>query len=121
VAGVAAYPDFAPILAHRHELLGLESSRRKRTTRNGSTRTIPVSAFLHHTFSLEKGLIIGVALMLAGLLALLYFPLSFYAHIFPMGAEAARLDFRRPGDRVRPDGRAVRVRVVRAGPVLLAR
>ena len=35
----------------------------------------------------------GVALILIGLIALLYFPLSFYAHIFPMGAEAARLDF----------------------------
>lgn len=53
----------------------------------------PVSAFLHRTFSLEKGLIIGAALVLIGLIALLYFPLSFYAHIFPMGAAAARLDF----------------------------
>ena len=53
----------------------------------------PVSAFLHRVFSLEKGLIVGVALIALGLLALLYFPLSFYAHIFPMGAEAARLDF----------------------------
>lgn len=52
----------------------------------------PVSAFLHQTFSLEKGLVIGVALIAAGLLALLYFPLSFYAHLFPMGAEAFRLD-----------------------------
>ncbi|MDE2511698.1 MAG: glycosyltransferase family 2 protein [Elusimicrobia bacterium] len=52
----------------------------------------PISALLHRTFSLEKGLIIGVSLILAGLLALLYFPLSFYVHVFPMGAEAARLD-----------------------------
>jgi len=52
----------------------------------------PISALLHRTFSLEKGLIIGVILILAGLLALLYFPLSFYVHVFPMGAEAARLD-----------------------------
>ncbi len=54
--------------------------------------TSSVSAFLHRTFSLEKGLIIGMALILIGLTALLYFPLSFYAHIFPMGEEAARLD-----------------------------
>jgi len=52
----------------------------------------PVSAFLHKTFSLEKGLVIGAALMLAGLLALAYFPLSYYAHWFPMGGEAVRLD-----------------------------
>jgi hypothetical protein len=52
----------------------------------------PVVAFLHKTFSLEKGLIIGAALMLVGLLALAYFPLSYYAHWFPMGSEAVRLD-----------------------------
>jgi glycosyltransferase involved in cell wall biosynthesis len=53
----------------------------------------PVSAFLHRAFSLEKGLIIGVAFIALGLLALLYFPLSFYTHILPKGPEAARLDF----------------------------
>ena len=53
----------------------------------------PVSAFLHQTFSLEKGLIIGVGLILIGLLALVYFPISFYTHLLPMGPEAARLDF----------------------------
>jgi hypothetical protein len=53
----------------------------------------PVSAFLHRTFSLEKGLVIGAVLALGGLVALLYFPLSFYAHVFPMGEQAARLDF----------------------------
>jgi glycosyltransferase involved in cell wall biosynthesis len=52
----------------------------------------PVVAFLHKTFSLEKGLIIGTALAAAGLLALAYFPLSYYAHLFPMGSEAVRLD-----------------------------
>jgi len=52
----------------------------------------PVVAFLHKTFSLEKGLIIGAALMLAGALALAYFPLSYYGHWLPMGAEAVRLD-----------------------------
>jgi glycosyltransferase involved in cell wall biosynthesis len=53
----------------------------------------PISAFLHHTFSLEKGLVIGVGLILIGLLALVYFPISFYTHLLPMGPEAARLDF----------------------------
>ena len=53
----------------------------------------PVVAFLHKTFSLEKGLVIGAGLIAAGLLALVYFPLSYYLGIFPMGGEAARLDF----------------------------
>ena len=53
----------------------------------------PVAAFLHRTFSLEKGLIIGSALIALGLLFLLYFPLSYYLGLFPMGGEAARLDF----------------------------
>ncbi len=52
----------------------------------------PVVAFLHKTFSLEKGLVIGAALILLGLVALAYFPLSFYAHWFPMLAETVRLD-----------------------------
>ena len=52
----------------------------------------PVSMFLHKTFSLEKGLIIGTALAAAGLLALAYFPISFYTHLLPMGVEAVRLD-----------------------------
>ena len=52
----------------------------------------PVSMFLHRTFSLEKGLVIGVTLVAAGLLALAYFPLSFYFHHFPMGGPALRLD-----------------------------
>ena len=50
-------------------------------------------AFLHRTFSLEKGLVIGAGLIVAGLLALAYFPLSYYFGLFPMGGEAARLDF----------------------------
>ncbi len=53
----------------------------------------PVVGFLHRTFSLEKGLIIGSALIALGLLFLLYFPLSYYFGLFPMGGEAARLDF----------------------------
>jgi glycosyltransferase involved in cell wall biosynthesis len=53
----------------------------------------PVVGFLHRTFSLEKGLIIGSALIALGLLALVYFPLSYYLGVFPMGGEAARLDF----------------------------
>ena len=52
-----------------------------------------IVAFLHRTFSLEKGLMIGAALILAGLVALSYFPLSYYFGFFPMGGEAARLDF----------------------------
>lgn len=52
----------------------------------------PVSSFLHRTFSLEKGLIIGVGLVAAGLLVLSYFPLSYYFHLFPMGSSAVRLD-----------------------------
>lgn len=52
----------------------------------------PVVRFLHRTFSLEKGLIIGAVLMLLGLLALAYFPISYYAHWFPMGPESVRLD-----------------------------
>jgi hypothetical protein len=52
----------------------------------------PVIQFLHRTFSLEKGLMIGAALILAGLLGLAYFPLSYYAHLFPMGSAALRLD-----------------------------
>jgi hypothetical protein len=53
----------------------------------------PIVGFLHRTFSLEKGLIIGTALIALGLLALVYFPLSYYLGVFPMGGEAARLDF----------------------------
>jgi len=49
-------------------------------------------AFLHRTFSLEKGLIIGAALIAAGLVALAYFPLSYYFGVFPMGGENLRLD-----------------------------
>lgn len=52
----------------------------------------PVIQFLHRTFSLEKGLILGSALVLLGVIALAYFPLSYYAHLFPMGSEAVRLD-----------------------------
>jgi hypothetical protein len=51
-----------------------------------------VLAFLHRTFSLEKGLVIGAGLIVAGVLALAYFPLSYYFGIFPMGDETARLD-----------------------------
>jgi hypothetical protein len=53
----------------------------------------PVVAFLHRTFSLEKGLIIGAALIAAGLLTLAYFPLSYYAGLFPKGGDTVRLDF----------------------------
>jgi hypothetical protein len=53
----------------------------------------PVVVFLHKTFSLEKGLVIGAGLIAFGLVALSYFPLSYYFGLFPMGGEAARLDF----------------------------
>jgi hypothetical protein len=49
-------------------------------------------AFLHKTFSLEKGLVIGTSLILIGLMGLSYFPLSYYGHLFPMLPEAVRLD-----------------------------
>lgn len=52
----------------------------------------PVVAFLHKTFSLEKGLAIGAGLMLVGLLALAYFPVSYYTRWLPLGPEALRLD-----------------------------
>jgi glycosyltransferase involved in cell wall biosynthesis len=52
----------------------------------------PVLIFLRRTFSLEKGLIVGVALIAAGLMALAYFPLSYYFHLFPMSNPAVRLD-----------------------------
>ncbi|MFI5348715.1 MAG: glycosyltransferase family 2 protein [Elusimicrobiota bacterium] len=52
-----------------------------------------IVAFLHRTFSLEKGLVIGAALILAGLLALVYFPLSYYFGLLPLGREPVRLDF----------------------------
>jgi glycosyltransferase involved in cell wall biosynthesis len=98
-------PESLPWLGSRHVLtsllfwltgtsvLGLGVVAQEADYQERFDKHNPVSAFLHHTFSLEKGLIIGVALMLAGLIALLYFPLSFYAHLFPMGADAARLDF----------------------------
>lgn len=49
-------------------------------------------SFLHRTFSLEKGLIIGAALAFLGLVAMAYFPLSYYFAVFPMLSEAVRLD-----------------------------
>jgi hypothetical protein len=97
-------PDAAPWLGSRHILtallfwltgtsvLGLGVVAQEADYQERFDAHNPVSAFLHHTFSLEKGLVIGVGLIVVGLLALLYFPLSFYAHVFPMGAEAARLD-----------------------------
>ena len=51
----------------------------------------PVTAFLHRTFSLERGLVIGAALLLLGLLALAYFPLSYYGSL-PKFSEDLRLD-----------------------------
>lgn len=52
----------------------------------------PVVAFLHRTFSLEKGLVAAAVLLLLGLAGLAYFPLSYYAGVFPKGTPALRLD-----------------------------
>lgn len=49
-------------------------------------------AFLHRTFSLEKGLILGCALVAAGGIVLAYLPISYYGHILPRGPDALRLD-----------------------------
>jgi hypothetical protein len=48
--------------------------------------------FLHGAFSLEKGLILGVALAALGFAALAYFPLSFYTNLLPRLSDAVRLD-----------------------------
>ena len=51
-----------------------------------------LSAFLHRTFSLEKGLILGVALIALGSAVLAYLPLSYYGHVLPRGSDLLRLD-----------------------------
>jgi hypothetical protein len=53
----------------------------------------PLANLLHHAFRLEKGLVIGAGLALAGLLALGYFPLSYYTNLLPRGSDVVRLDF----------------------------
>ncbi|MFI5360596.1 MAG: glycosyltransferase family 2 protein [Elusimicrobiota bacterium] len=98
-------PDAAPWLGSRHILtsllfwltgtsvLGLGVVAQEADYQERFDANDPIIAFLHRTFSLEKGLVIGAALVLAGIVALAYFPLSYYFGIFPMGGEAARLDF----------------------------
>lgn len=49
-------------------------------------------AFLHRTFSLEKGLILGAALILLGGAVLAYLPVSYYGRVFPRGSDTLRLD-----------------------------
>lgn len=49
-------------------------------------------AFLHRTFSLEKGLILGSALVLLGGAVLAYLPVSYYGSLLPRGSDALRLD-----------------------------
>ncbi|MEK7383565.1 MAG: glycosyltransferase family 2 protein, partial [Elusimicrobiota bacterium] len=49
-------------------------------------------AFLHRTFSLEKGLILGCALALLGGAVLFYLPISYYGHRLPRGPDTLRLD-----------------------------
>ena len=49
-------------------------------------------AFLHRTFSLEKGLILGLALVLLGGAVLAYLPASYYGHLLPRGSDTLRLD-----------------------------
>ena len=51
----------------------------------------PVAKFLHRTFSLERGLVFGAGLLLAGLAALAYFPLSYYGSL-PRLDETLRFD-----------------------------
>lgn len=52
----------------------------------------PVAAFLHRTFSLERGLVLGGGLALAGLVSLAYFPISFYTDLLPRLRDPLRLD-----------------------------
>lgn len=49
-------------------------------------------AVMRGIFSLEKGLILGCALILAGGLVLAYMPLSYYTNAFPRGPDLLRLD-----------------------------
>jgi glycosyltransferase involved in cell wall biosynthesis len=51
-----------------------------------------LARFLHGAFHLETGLIVGAALVAAGLAGLAYFPLSFYTNLLPRGSDALRLD-----------------------------
>jgi glycosyltransferase involved in cell wall biosynthesis len=51
-----------------------------------------LARFLHGAFNLERGLILGAALALAGALALAYFPLSYYTTWAPRGSDVLRLD-----------------------------
>lgn len=49
-------------------------------------------AFMHRVFSLEKGLILGSALVVIGGTVLAYMPLSYYTDAFPRGSDLLRLD-----------------------------
>ena len=51
-----------------------------------------ILAFMRSIFSLEKGLILGSTLILAGGLVLAYMPLSYYTSAFPRGPDLLRLD-----------------------------
>jgi hypothetical protein len=100
----AAAPDAAAWLGSRHiltsllfwltgtSILGLGVVAQEADYQERFDADNRIVAFLHKTFSLEKGLIIGAALIVAGLVALAYFPLSYYFGVFPMGGEALRLD-----------------------------
>jgi hypothetical protein len=108
LAGVTARdvlaPDAAAWLGSRHiltsllfwltgiSILGLGIVAQEADYQERFDSGNPVVAYLHRTFSLEKGLVIGAALAALGVVALAYFPLSYYWGVFPMLSEAVRLD-----------------------------
>ena len=49
-------------------------------------------AFMRRIFSLEKGLILGSALIFIGSLVLAYMPMSYYTSALPRGSDLLRLD-----------------------------
>ncbi len=100
----ALAPDAAAWLGSRHALtglllwltgtsvLGLGAVAQEADYQERFDAGNAVARFLHKTFRLERGLILGAALSAAGLLALAYFPISFYTNLLPRGGEALRLD-----------------------------
>lgn len=108
LAGVTARdllaPDALPLIGSRHILtslllwvtgtsvltLGLVAQEADYQERFDADN--PVTGFLHRSFSVEKGLIFGVAMMLLGAVMLAYFPLSYYTDLLPRGPEPLRLD-----------------------------
>ncbi len=100
----AFWPAAAPWLGSRHALtgllfwltgtsvLGLGAVAQEADYQDRFDYARPTARFLHETFRLERGLVLGASLTLLGLLALAYFPLSYYTTLLPRGADALRLD-----------------------------